>query len=529
MAIPDHSECQERSPLLSSSQSSADQKFPQRPRSVPVEILLLSYFVASMTLVPVEQLYVFSRVKDKHGQNPLAPADNSSIKLKNESNTDRIDSQRCVSQWTNLSSFDAENDVQAEAATWMLVLTLCENACAMISTCLLGALIDMKGRKLGVVVPMLGSLLKIVVFLAVVLFELPIALLILADVLEGASGYYGTVFCAVLAHLADITTTTKEKATRINIALALNGICIGLTYLGMGFFISHAGFVYPLLFSLVILLMSLPLAIFLFPETLSGKREEQTKSRSLNLIHFLSAFLLYHKKHPAGRQWKLLALAASFFSFNLVITGRGNVQSLYQLASPLCWSAVDIGYFGAAQTMGQQLVTLVLFPALRRRLSELPIAVFGTLSGIAACLLQAFATTDLLMYTGELTFCLLQAFCYHRPADVYSYGGWSFSNVCAPTVKTAMSSLVGPHEQGAMFASLGIIQMVCSCVAQVVFNSIYVASLSVFPGTVFLTMAALLLTTFFLLLLTYIGTKGPGTYLYKAQTGDEVRQPTLSE
>ncbi|XP_042239452.1 proton-coupled folate transporter-like [Homarus americanus] len=68
-----------------------------------------------------------------------------------------------------------------------------------------------------------------------------------------------------------------------------------------------------------------------------------------------------------------------------------------------------------------------------------------------------------------------------------------------PILRSAMSKLVEPNEQGKMFACIALLENACTLVASGVFNSIYPATRHIFRGFTFIMGAGILLFSIIIL------------------------------
>lgn len=158
-------------------------------------------------------------------------------------------------------------------------------------------------------------------------------------------------------------------------------------------------------------------------------------------------------------------------------------MTLYELNEPLCWTEILIGYGSALSTtvflasfMGVSAFTYCGMP-------QLLIVLLGILSVISGMILTAFAKTTLLMFIVRVPMLL--------------------SIMPFPVLRSMMSKIISKSQQGALFACLSFLESLTNNVSSAVFNSVYAATVSWFPGFVFLLSAGLCVIP-----LSFLGTVG---------------------
>ncbi|KFP97435.1 Proton-coupled folate transporter, partial [Haliaeetus albicilla] len=191
--------------------------------------------------------------------------------------------------------------------------------------------------------------------------------------------------------------------------------------------------------------------------------KQQKPAKLFTLSHYKAVYRLYVAPERLSSRRKLALYSLAFFLLVTVHFGSRDLFVLYELGSPLCWSADLIGYGSAARS-----------PAyLHLCLQDTWVAEIGLISNISGLVVISLATTTPLMFTG--------------------YGILFLSMAATPVIRAKLSKLVSEMEQGALFASVACVEGLCSLVATGVFNSLYPASLHFMRGFPFLFGAIILL------------------------------------
>uniref|UniRef100_A0A4W6DNE8 Solute carrier family 46 member 1 n=1 Tax=Lates calcarifer TaxID=8187 RepID=A0A4W6DNE8_LATCA len=158
---------------------------------------------------------------------------------------------------------------------------------------------------------------------------------------------------------------------------------------------------------------------------------------------------------------KLWLYTLCFFLVVTVHFGSRELYVLYELSSPLCWGPALIGYGSAAQHLAY-LSSLLGLRIMQHCLEDSWVALVGLVSNIIGLLVVSVANTTQLMFTG--------------------YGLCFLFMASTPVLRSKLSKLVDPSEQGALFASVACVESLCFLAGSGVFNSLYPATLHFMKG-----------------------------------------------
>ncbi|KAL8572543.1 hypothetical protein ACOMHN_040447 [Nucella lapillus] len=361
------------------------------------------------------------------------------------------------------------NWVQAHTSQQLLYLDFSEFIPAIFVALIFGSYADYFGRKFLVLAPIVGGFLKSLVILAVVYLDLDVRYLYLGFALEGLAGSFYVLSLGLFAAIADVTISSRQRVmlfASLEISIGLAG---ALSLICMGFLINALGFAVPGLLICCCFLLACVCVLLLMPETL----QDRPRHLVLNpLTHLRKVFGFYYSE---GSRWQraLFVLGqVTLFFIVMVNLGRMNVETLFEINSPLCWGSVQIGVFMGIRILLQNFTSLVVLKVLSRWMRIELIGMLGLVSGIAGFTLQALADTDLMMYISGATGVLIMT--------------------VSPVVRTLLSRMAPRDKQGALFASMSAVETICHLTASTIYNNVYTATLNVFPGAVFLLIAAIL-------------------------------------
>ena len=328
-----------------------------------------------------------------------------------------------------------EQLVQTETSHWLLYINIASGVPSILVSVIYGAVSDMKGRRLFMILPVLGSILNQTVVLLAVYFQdtLPLPILLLGAFVSGIGGTFPVFNFAVYSYVSDISSNSKRT---IHI-----GILESMTFLGAtaslllgGRWVNNIDFASPLFCIIAIHLAIMTYVIVALPEsmdviqrqggvvnpsprqppTVSLPRQPSSRQHDVvsdqphscglvrsscsNLVAFLK--LLF-------TSWKLTLLLGMFFVVEINFLGISDTAVLFALGEPLCWGTDTIGYFLAAKVFMNGVATLLLLPLFSLiGFRDITLLVVGLVAGGAGLALMGSSTHTWMMFIGE-TICIM--------------------------------------------------------------------------------------------------------------------------
>ncbi|CAJ1063873.1 solute carrier family 46 member 3 [Xyrichtys novacula] len=443
-----------------------------------VEPVVALYAFSSFLIYPLVQQYVYRRLWQQLTNTTYPINDNTS---------------RCA---TNGSSSQSafHREVQQQASLFSLYTELFSTVPSLIVTLMLVAYSDRGGRKITIIMPLIGTLLYTTTILAVSFFELNVYLLIGSSLLSSLFGGLGTFLGGCFAYIADLCEDDRQKTLRMAGVDMMIGLLSGLAAISTGYFLRAAGFNWPFVTSALCQCLILLYAVFILEETVKKPPRDAITSGGSAQPSALKQMLygVYQMFAGASHRCKtvLILLILIFTSFSFAYMGGTSLVTLYELNEPLCWTEILIGYGAALATtvfltsfVGVSVFTYCGVP-------QLVIVLMGILSVLSGLILLGFTKTTLVMFLVRVPmFLAIMPF---------------------PVLRSMMSKIISKSEQGALFALLSFLESLTSSVSSAVFNSIYAATVAWYPGFVFLLAAGLCaIPLFFLGVVGLIGVDVP--------------------
>lgn len=351
-----------------------------RYRSVAVELIAFSSYFATTLLEIIIQKHICINLSKDHA------------------NTSKLQFYKSAENDDCCNSSDIGIKVQSSADTqyWLLYINLATLLMAMPSTLLLGIWSETEGRKNVLTLALLGTVLRVALFIVVIHFQEPFYFFIIVSLVTSTLGFNTSFMALCMAFIADITSN-RQRTLRIVFLDCASGIGTGLAYFISGFYLECDWFQYFLWLVLALSIFNMIYVICCLEKT--SLSYDPTPICSCN--YFLTMFKVFTFDPGNDRRWRLLTFVATFFIGGLVITGTNNLFVLYAQTS-LCFSLVLTGYLAGALALRfiPSLAGVKLLQAILMMPNNWLIEA-GLLSFFAGLILAAFSSTTRLLFIGK--------------------------------------------------------------------------------------------------------------------------------
>lgn len=381
---------------------------------------------------------------------------------------------RCADN-TGSNETSYQEEVQRQASLLSLYTELFTAIPSFIVTILLVAYSDRGGRKIAMIMPVIGTLLYISGLLAISYFELNIYLIIGCSLVSSLFGGFGTFLGGCFAYVADISENDHQKTLRLAGVDMILGVLGGAASLSTGYYLKAVGFNWPFLTSALGLIVLLLYVFFVLEETVKKVPPEASSlgspPQSSNIKKMF--YSIYHVFAGGDQKLKaaLIILLTAFTIFVFADMGGVSLITLYELNKPLCWTGIMIGYGSALGTMVFLASFIGVMAFMKCKVPQTVIVLMGFFSFMFGMVMVSFAKTTQMMFLARIPMLL-----------------------CAmpfPVLRSMMSKIVSKDEQGALFACISCTESITSTVSVAVFNSIYAATVAWYSGFIFVLSAGL--------------------------------------
>ncbi|CAL1533854.1 unnamed protein product [Lymnaea stagnalis] len=457
MSPPEDGE--ESTPLIKRSYHDSDPQFSVvRARIVSIVIPVLTMSAGSARDTLMAQ-YIVKRLSSDRGLG-----------------TNETDTAPCNVELNDSRAKEAD-ELQAEASDLLtnLNLTLCIPA---FFTCLIiGSYSDFLGRRLLLMFPVLSHLLRMALTTCIIKFNLDLNYTYIAYGIDGLAGSWFAILLGLFALTADMNASKHDRTFWIYFIGCATTIMSAGANVAVGYLIDYVDFFYACLLLVAMMLISFLVLIFTLQETLPVHLRPKGMGRNpLSHVRRIVSFYIFD---GTVRRRMTFCLCLLLFVFGVANDlNVGSMDTLYQLHRPFCWSSKEIGNYNAIRSAGTAFLGVLLLKFLQCCMSDEKIGMIGILSQGVGFTFEAYIQVSWHFYFVPILL---------TPTSPFS-----------AIVRTMMSVLAGPDQQGAVFSSIAVVETICNLVSTTAFNKIYAVTVSYMPGAVYLVMASCSYLTFLL-------------------------------
>lgn len=368
--------------------------------------------------------------------------------------------------------------VQQVTATWSLRYSLAAYIPMFCVQLVMQSYSDVLGRKFLLITTCLSVWIKVFVLTMTIQFNATPWCIVGVNILEGMMGGVFGLFATIYAYIADITRGEKMRSREIVILdiVALTAAILASLSAGHMNEAKNIGYGYTALFALCLCSAGL-FVIFLLPESLP--KENRAESRHV-ISNVKRIFEFYWSDYFAGKRTAYILLLLAYVFLSISGMNRSTMEIIYLLGAPFCWGAKKIGYFMLIRQIGQAVVGFGSVPLLQKCMTGAAISVLSMTSTVISLFLEAFARSEAVIYLVPV-------------AGVFNF-------LSVPMIRTMMSAMTSKERQGALFASIALLEILSTIVSSLSENIVYSLSLHFMKGFVFLIAALVSMLSLFMLL-----------------------------
>ena len=214
------------------------------------------------------------------------------------------------------SETTSTSDIQEIAARILSTFSFLNILPMLIAAVLMGSYSDKQGRKVALILPVIGGLLRGIVAFVVCYWKLQVRFLYAGGLAEGFCGGTAVFTTALFAYIADVSTTDKRSWRMLVISIA-QAMGISLAEISTGYMITYIGFIAP--FTLILVVYSLCLLYILCFIQESVTSWSQTTGY-FDVQHFVRTFRIMVSNTDPHRQWIMRCCTVILFS-NFICAG----------------------------------------------------------------------------------------------------------------------------------------------------------------------------------------------------------------
>lgn len=307
-------------------------------------------------------------------------------------------SSLCQSR-TNSSSTN-EQIVQSVVAEYSVYAAISMGFPCLISNILLGSMSDRYGRKQLLIIPTLGLLVAQIIVVVFMYVSVDLYYFLLPSIILAGFGDIFAVFQISLSYISDITEASKKRTFGIALLELSGGIGVLLGQIIAGYLIQSLGYTLTVLFTCIVKSANL-INIVLLPSSVPSTKSQW--SCKVVIQSLKESFQFYYSKEFSGSRWKYNLCLIIFIIGNMTVIGRDNVETLYIISPPFCFTPVLVGWFNATKAVMQLIIPMILIRVFLKFWSNEFITVFGAISGLSYFVVETLARSTLTLFLGKFS------------------------------------------------------------------------------------------------------------------------------
>ncbi|XP_062595642.1 proton-coupled folate transporter-like [Saccostrea cucullata] len=435
----------EKTPLIPNNEDAILKSRKKRVHFCLCLITILHYVTSIIGSLVVSE-YTFQYISDQEGESSQLTS-------------------RHASSNENCSSH--QNEAQHKSAQWNAYYEYVEYVPALLVVIFGGVMSDYYGRKLFIILPVLGTFLQYFATLVVLQYNLHIKYLFVGCVLAGITGTHYTLNVALCGTIADVSNYDNSRTFKIALLHLYAGLGSVMSQLSTGYMIKYLGFTMPCLVAVTLSFLNLLVGLCI-PETLDKSKRKPNKDNLYQKLGRFFAFYTSSSNLRDGKVWQFVLCLLALFVIISPYTTRQSMDILYFVGQPFCFSSEEIGWYNSLSGL-TIVVSVFLLKLLHFCLNDEIIAILSCFSGIACFCVEGLASGWWML--GIAIGC----------------GVIALNSL--PVIKGIMSRLVNEKEQGALFANVYLLETLCRLFGSTVFFNIYAETQYFMRGFVYFVYA----------------------------------------
>ncbi|XP_033735442.1 solute carrier family 46 member 3-like [Pecten maximus] len=362
--------------------------------------------------------------------------------------------------------YQQRTQIQKDTTKASLTFVIAGCAPALFMDVVIGVLSDRYGRKIFIIISLIGTLVKTTMTTVGMHYKVDVHYFIVFIAVEGFAGGWCAVVSLGFAYVSDVTSVDKSRTSSIVLIEISVGLGLVLAGVTSGYLIDGVGYMYAMMVLTILNLLNICIMVLCLPDTVN--ETNCIKGKTIRLLK--SSFTFYTRDTSAtAKRWKYIMCISIFILFNFSALSRQTIDQLYQLNVPFCWDSIKIGWYSSLSDVSRNVIGLAVIRGLQNYISDELMVVVSAVSGCGAYLLEAFAVNDAMMFFVPVV--------------------GIFSMVTGPILRSIMSLMTPPDRQGALFAGLAVVQTLCTVLVDVLSKAVYLATVEISRGAVFLLSA----------------------------------------
>ena len=362
-----------------------------------VEPGVFFYGFATVAFTQLNQEYLYYRVEGSRN----FPA---WIEALLQASTEGEQTSGCTTSSVNASDdanvvIDVKKSISEEAAFISAAIALFRYLPPVFTSYLICSYIGSFGRRYGMAIPAIGSMINVAGYLVVEYTQAPLKWLYLGSFIDGVTGGTMTFLGTGYVYLC-FTIEPRSMAFRFQLLQSVFLLGTTVTSPITGNIVSSAGFIPA--FWMVTACYGM-IAIYSTLCLLEPGPVDRIQDTTLSKLwqNLCEGFRVFFRKRPQrADQVSLILIFLVVLFYSVTCTGLLDIETLYATAPPFCLSPVDIGYLLAMMSFTEVFLTPLFVKIFASCLSEVVVAFICLLICLPAYTFMGFAYNEATLFAG---------------------------------------------------------------------------------------------------------------------------------
>ena len=275
---------------------------------------------------------------------------------------------------------------------------------AVLTYIILGGNCDRIGRKPLLLLPCLGKIIRYIILLLLVQFDLSDIWFILSNVIDGLFGSNSVLLLGAIAYITDCTT--EQQRSR---AMLLEEAAVALTrifpLLGLGFWLLNHGYTLPIGINLG---LNIGAVIYIFVVQPESRGENNRNPiyflkqlKRIRLTPIRGTYQVFLIKRRGNDQQLIILLTLAQIMLFIVLFGFASIHPLYLYGKPLCFNVLGLAILTSAQFSLMILISIILSFCQTQLANSFLLPFLGTFLYIIHLVFFGLAQTIWFLYLGK--------------------------------------------------------------------------------------------------------------------------------
>ncbi|XP_045613412.1 proton-coupled folate transporter [Procambarus clarkii] len=368
----------------------------------------------------------------------------------------------------------ALNTVQTGSSHWVQGSVFMLAVPSIVTAQFLGSWSDTYGRKIPMLLPPVGAMFAslLYIIMSVHLNEIPVSVILLASFISGICGGFTSCIMTCMSYVAQVSSF---HARTVRVGILESMIFVGGT-IGplLGGWVQKVGGRSSTFTFIMTCHAAVVIYIVTFVRNIPPRHPPQNSwiRSGCTFQHLRECAGTVVKERQEKRRTYLLWLLTAATIIMICTAGEMDISYLYVKDTPIQWPFEKYTwYFSLKYGLGA--LALIGILPFCSKVPDMILALIGLTSKLVGLVLLGIAWEDTSVFVS---------------AALAMLSTWPL-----PTLRSAMSKLVEPNEQGKLFACVALLENACTLVASGVFNSVYPATRLMFRGFTFIMAAGFLI------------------------------------